>query len=51
MPSVVATGYRDERNVEIVSGISAGDTIIVSGIFMLRSGAAVEIKTIMQDLR
>jgi membrane fusion protein (multidrug efflux system) len=42
---VVATGYRDEKGVEITSGIAPGDTIVVSGVFMLRPGTPVEAKS------
>jgi len=44
MPVLVKTGFRDEKNVEILSGIKPGDTYITSGAFMLRPGSQIEIQ-------
>lgn len=44
VPKIVTTGYRNEYNVEITSGINPGDTIITSGAFMLRPKSKVEIR-------
>ncbi len=41
---IITTGYRNEYNVEITSGINPGDTIITSGAFMLRPKSKVEIR-------
>lgn len=42
VPVLVNTGFRDENNVEIISGIKAGDTYISGGAFMLRPGSKIE---------
>lgn len=39
----VETGVRKENNIEILSGISAGDTIVVSGVLFARPGNAVKV--------
>jgi membrane fusion protein (multidrug efflux system) len=47
----VETGVRKENNVEILSGIAAGDTIVISGVLFARPGNAVKIgkvKTLAQ---
>lgn len=40
-PVVVTTGLRQAYNVEVTSGLSAGDTVIVSGIQLLKPGSVV----------
>lgn len=40
----IETGVRLEKDVEILSGLSLGDTIIVNGIMQMREGAALDIK-------
>ena len=49
VPHIVTTGYRDEMSVEIISGIKAGDTLIISGAFMLRPKSKVEIRGASND--
>jgi membrane fusion protein (multidrug efflux system) len=39
----VITGIRTETKVEIVSGISVGDTVLTSGLMQLRPGMAVRV--------
>lgn len=34
----VETESRDEKNVEVTSGISVGDTILTGGLMQLRDG-------------
>lgn len=41
--AVIVTGTRTEREVAIVSGLQAGDTVIVTGILSVRPGGAVKI--------
>lgn len=41
---VVKTGVRTEREVQIVSGLEAGDTVITSGLLQLRDQMPVKIK-------
>jgi len=42
----VTTGVRNETSVEVVSGVAPGDTVVTSGVLMLRPGMAVDIKNI-----
>lgn len=39
----VETESRDEKNVEVVSGISLGDTILTGGLMQLRDGMKVDV--------
>lgn len=43
----VETGIRTADNIQVISGLSAGDTVITSGILQIRAGTAV--KTEIQD--
>ncbi|NLD91824.1 MAG: efflux RND transporter periplasmic adaptor subunit [Fibrobacter sp.] len=43
VPVLVKTGFRDEKNVEIVSGLSEGDVFITTGAFLLRPNAGIEV--------
>jgi membrane fusion protein (multidrug efflux system) len=43
VPVLVKTGFRDEKNVEIVSGLNEGDVFITTGAFLLRPNAKIEI--------
>ncbi len=42
----VETGVRDSTNIQIISGIDPGDTVITSAILFLRPGIPVSIDTI-----
>ena len=42
-PQQVETGIRTDKNVQLTSGVSEGDTIITSGMLQLRPGAPVKI--------
>ncbi len=44
LSSQVKTGLRTEENIEILEGISPGDTIVVSGIMQLRNDMQVVIE-------
>jgi membrane fusion protein (multidrug efflux system) len=44
--AAVTTGARDGANVEITFGLVEGDTVVTSGVLMLRPGVSVEIKNI-----
>jgi membrane fusion protein, multidrug efflux system len=46
-PVIVTTGLRTESHVQITSGLSAGDTVITTGILQLRQGLPVRIKEIL----
>lgn len=39
----VETESRDEKNVEVVSGIVVGDTVLTGGLMQLREGMAVDV--------
>lgn len=41
----VTTGVRDSSNIQILTGIKEGDTVITSAIMFLREGLAVELAT------
>ena len=43
MPNPVELGLREEKRVQIVSGLEEGDTVITSGILQMRPGANVQI--------
>jgi membrane fusion protein, multidrug efflux system len=43
----VEVGTRTDRDIEIYSGLSIGDTLITSGILMVKPGGDVEIKEIV----
>jgi membrane fusion protein (multidrug efflux system) len=42
-PQRVEIGLREEKRVQIVSGLAEGDTVITSGILQIRPGAKVKI--------
>ncbi|MEO6130558.1 MAG: efflux RND transporter periplasmic adaptor subunit [Saprospiraceae bacterium] len=43
VPIDIVTGVRDSTNIQVVSGLKLGDTVITSGILFLRPGIAVEL--------
>jgi membrane fusion protein (multidrug efflux system) len=47
-PVEVIRGLRTESQIQIISGLHAGDTVIVSGIMQLRTGLPVSIDQILQ---
>lgn len=42
----INTGIRLANNVEITKGVSAGDTVVVTGVLFVKQGAAVKIRSI-----
>lgn len=46
----VQTGLRTPMSVQVLSGLDAGDTVIVSGIVSLRPGADVKIKDLRHSI-
>jgi multidrug efflux pump subunit AcrA (membrane-fusion protein) len=42
--SSVTTGYRDDVNAEVLSGVNAGDRIVVSDLEVLKDGTRVQAK-------
>lgn len=47
MATDITTGVRDSTNIEVVSGLKLGDTVITSGILFLRPGINVEITKLL----
>ncbi len=43
MATDITTGVRDSTNIQVVSGLNVGDTVIISGILFLRPGIDVKI--------
>jgi membrane fusion protein (multidrug efflux system) len=46
VPQIVTAGIRTEQEIQILSGLSVGDTLIVSGIIQLRPNGSVKINTV-----
>ena len=46
MPSEITTGVRDSSNIQVLTGINAGDTVITTGLLFLRPGGEVKINKI-----
>ncbi|MFH1198091.1 MAG: efflux RND transporter periplasmic adaptor subunit [bacterium] len=46
VPQYIKPGIRDENNIQIISGLNSGDTLIVSGIIQLRSNSPVILNSI-----
>ncbi len=45
----VETGVRDSSNIQVISGLSKGDTVIVTGLLGLKPNANVQIKQIVNN--
>jgi len=43
LPMEITTGVRDSANVQVLAGLSPGDTLITSGLLFLRPGVDVKI--------
>jgi len=48
-PVSIKTGIRTETNVQVVEGLTANDTLIVTGLLQLAPGKDVRITTLRQD--
>lgn len=46
MPADITTGIRDSSNVQVLTGLNIGDTVITTGLLFLRPGADVKLKKI-----
>jgi membrane fusion protein (multidrug efflux system) len=42
-PVMVQTGFRNENKIQVVSGLEAGDTVMVSSIMMVKPGVDVKV--------
>jgi membrane fusion protein (multidrug efflux system) len=46
MPADITTGVRDSSNVQVLTGLNIGDTVITTGLLFLRPGADVKLKKV-----
>jgi len=46
IPTDITTGVRDSSNVQVLTGLNVGDTVITTGLLFLRPGADVKLKKI-----
>jgi membrane fusion protein (multidrug efflux system) len=42
----INTGVRSDLMIEVLSGITAGDTVITTGLMQLRPGVAVQVQQV-----
>jgi membrane fusion protein, multidrug efflux system len=42
----ITTGVRSANNVEIISGVNAGDSVVVTGVLFARPNAKVEVRSV-----
>jgi membrane fusion protein (multidrug efflux system) len=47
-PAEITTGVRDSSNVQVLTGLNIGDTVITTGLLFLRPGADVKIKKVVE---
>lgn len=48
IPTDITTGVRDSSQVQVLTGLNVGDTVITTGLLFLRPGADVKLKNIVQ---
>jgi membrane fusion protein (multidrug efflux system) len=48
VPTNITTGVRDSSNVQVLTGINIGDTVITTGLLFLRPNGDVKLKKIVQ---
>jgi membrane fusion protein, multidrug efflux system len=48
VPADITTGVRDSSNVQVLTGIKVGDTVITTGLLFLRPNADVKLKKLVQ---
>jgi membrane fusion protein (multidrug efflux system) len=48
VPTNITTGVRDSSNVQVLTGINVGDTVITTGLLFLRPNADVKLKKLVQ---
>ena len=46
IPAEITTGIRDSSNVQVLTGLSVGDTVITTGLLFLRPGADIKLKKV-----
>ena len=50
VPIDITTGIRDSSNVQVLTGINAGDTLLTTGLLFLRPGIDVKISKITPEI-
>jgi len=50
VPTDITTGIRDSSNIQVLSGINAGDTLLTTGLLFLRPGIDVKLTKITPEL-
>lgn len=48
VPAEITTGVRDSANVQVLTGLNIGDTVLTTGLLFLRPGADVKLKKVVQ---
>jgi membrane fusion protein (multidrug efflux system) len=43
----IDTGIRDSSNVQVLSGLKAGDTLVTSGLLFIKPGAKLKLSKIV----
>lgn len=46
LSAAVETGVRTEKSIQVISGLSEGDTLVITGLLQLSNGATVEIRNL-----
>ena len=46
IPADITTGIRDSSSVQVLTGLSVGDTVITTGLLFLRPGADIKLKKV-----
>lgn len=47
----VTTGVRDSSNIQILSGINSGDTIVTTGLMSVKPEAKIEVKKVLNPIQ
>ena len=50
VPADITTGIRDSLNIQVLTGISPGDTVLTTGLLFLRPGIDVKLSKVTSDL-
>ena len=48
VPTDITTGVRDSSNIQVLTGINIGDTVITTGLLFLRPNGDVKLKNVAQ---
>lgn len=40
----IKTGYRTEREIEIIKGLAANDTLVTTGLLQIKDGMPIRVK-------